>query len=90
MEYTRNAESSLGACVAANKVSGVCAALIMDSFSTHQGVEDDDMNIMCLGGQIIGYSLSLELVIIFFECPFQRGRTIHTSSYKSCGTGKRS
>jgi ribose 5-phosphate isomerase RpiB len=39
----------VGACVAANKIPGVRAALITDSFSAHQGVEDDDMNVMCLG-----------------------------------------
>ena len=42
--------SGVGACVAANKVPGVRAALITDSFSAHQGVEDDNMNVMCLGG----------------------------------------
>jgi ribose 5-phosphate isomerase B len=41
--------SGVGACVADNKVPGVRAALITDSFSAHQGVEDDDMNVMCLG-----------------------------------------
>jgi ribose 5-phosphate isomerase B len=46
--------SGVGACVAANKVPGVRAALISQSFSAHQGVEDDDMNVMCLGGQVTG------------------------------------
>ena len=50
--------SGVGACVAANKVPGIRAALITDSFSAHQGVEDDDMNIMCLGGRVTGYALS--------------------------------
>jgi len=49
--------SGVGACVAANKVSGVRAALITDPFSAHQGVEDDDMNIMCLGGLVTGHML---------------------------------
>ncbi|HKI49946.1 MAG TPA: RpiB/LacA/LacB family sugar-phosphate isomerase, partial [Desulfobacteria bacterium] len=40
--------SGVGACIAANKIKGVRAALIMDGFSAHQGVEDDDMNIICL------------------------------------------
>jgi ribose 5-phosphate isomerase B len=44
--------SGVGACIAANKVHGVRAGLITDSFSAHQGVEDDDMNVMCLGGEL--------------------------------------
>jgi len=48
--------SGVGACVAANKVPGVRAALITDSFSAHQGVEDDGMNVMCLG--VTGYACS--------------------------------
>jgi len=63
--------SGVGACVAANKVRGVRAALITDSFSAHQGVEDDDMNIMCLGGRVTGYSLSWELVQTFLNAYFQ-------------------
>jgi ribose 5-phosphate isomerase B len=63
--------SGVGASVAANKIRGVRAALITDSFSAHQGVEDDDMNILCLGGQITGYSLSLELVLTFLKADFR-------------------
>ena len=62
--------SGVGACVAANKVHGVRAALISDSFSAHQGVEDDDMNVMCLGGQVTGYSLSWDLVRTFLNAHF--------------------
>ena len=54
--------SGIGACVAANKVHGVRAALITDSFSAHQGVEDDDMNVMCLGGRVTGHALAWNLV----------------------------
>jgi ribose 5-phosphate isomerase B len=50
--------SGVGACISANKVPGVRAALITDSFSAHQGVEDDDMNILCLGGRVTGQVLS--------------------------------
>jgi len=50
--------SGVGACVAANKVPSVRAALISDTFSAHQGVEDDDMNVMCLGGRITGTALA--------------------------------
>ena len=63
--------SGVGACVAANKVAGVRAALIADSFSAHQGVEDDDMNVMCLGGQITGYNLACELVLTFLSARFK-------------------
>ena len=63
--------SGVGACVAANKVNGVRAALITDSFSAHQGVEDDDMNVMCLGGQVTGYQLSLDLVRTFLNSRFK-------------------
>jgi len=62
--------SGVGACVAANKVHGVRAALISDYFSAHQGVEDDDMNVMCLGGQVTGYSLSWDLVLAFLNSHF--------------------
>jgi ribose 5-phosphate isomerase B len=62
--------SGVGACVAANKVPGVRAALIMDSFSAHQGVEDDDMNIMCLGGRVIGYSLAWDIIKVFLDARF--------------------
>jgi ribose 5-phosphate isomerase B len=63
--------SGVGACIAANKVHGVRAALISDSFSAHQGVEDDDMNVMCLGGGITGSSLAWELVQAFLGADFK-------------------
>jgi len=63
--------SGVGACVAANKVHGIRAALITDSFSAHQGVEDDNMNVMCLGGQVTGYALSWDLVQTFLNAPFK-------------------
>jgi ribose 5-phosphate isomerase B len=54
--------SGVGASVAANKVAGVRAGLIHDVFSAHQGVEDDDMNVFCLGGKVIGPALAWELI----------------------------
>ncbi|MHB1484217.1 MAG: RpiB/LacA/LacB family sugar-phosphate isomerase [Saccharofermentanales bacterium] len=63
--------SGVGACVAANKVAGARAALITDPFSAHQGVEDDNMNIMCLGGWVTGYALSLDLTKIFLGAKFK-------------------
>ena len=65
--------SGVGACVAANKVPGVRAALITDSFFAHQGVEDDDMNIMCLGGRVTGQALAWDLVQIFLNVHFKGG-----------------
>lgn len=62
--------SGVGACIAANKVSGVRAALITDCFSAHQGVEDDDMNLICLGGRITGFALAEDLVLSFLKAKF--------------------
>lgn len=62
--------SGVGACVAANKVSGVRAGLITDYFSAHQGVEDDDMNLICLGGRVTGYASAEELVLAFLNAQF--------------------
>ena len=64
-------ESGVGACIAANKVAGVRAALIADSFSAHQGVEDDNMNIMCLGGGVTGHALAWDLVQTFISANFK-------------------
>ncbi|MEO8772274.1 MAG: RpiB/LacA/LacB family sugar-phosphate isomerase [Ferruginibacter sp.] len=63
--------SGVGACIAANKIAGVRSALISDSFSAHQGVEDDDMNIMSLGGNITGPALAWELVQVFLNARFK-------------------
>ncbi len=62
--------SGVGACVAANKVADVRAALITDYFSAHQGVEDDDMNLICLGGRVTGYASAEELVLAFLKAKF--------------------
>jgi ribose 5-phosphate isomerase B len=62
--------SGVGACIAANKVAGVRACLIHESFSAHQGVEDDDLNVICLGGRVIANALAWELVKIFLEARF--------------------
>ena len=54
--------SGVGACFTANKIPGVRSALIHESFSAHQGVEDDDMNLLCLGGRVVGFSLAWEII----------------------------
>ena len=62
--------SGVGACMAANKVPGVRACLIHDAFSAHQGVEDDDLNLICLGGLVVGQALAWELVRTFLAARF--------------------
>jgi len=62
--------SGVGACVVANKVMGVRACLIHESFSARQGVEDDDLNLMCLGGLVVGHAAAWELVQIFLAARF--------------------
>ena len=62
--------SGVGASIAANKVAGVRAGLIHDVFSAHQGVEDDDMNVFSLGGQVIGPALAWELIETFLKANF--------------------
>jgi len=62
--------SGVGASVVANKVAGVRAALIHDDYSARQGVEDDDMNVICLGSQVVGYAQAWELVRAFLGAVF--------------------
>jgi ribose 5-phosphate isomerase B len=62
--------SGVGASICANKVAGVRAGLIHDVFSAHQGVEDDDMNVFCLGGKVIGSALAWELIETFLKAQF--------------------
>jgi len=68
--------SGVGACIAANKVPGVRACLCHDTYSAHQGVEHDDMNILCLGSRVIGSELATELVKVFLSANFS-GETRH-------------
>ena len=63
--------SGVGASVAANKIPGVRAALITDAFSAHQGVEDDDMNLICLGARVIGYALAWDLIQTFLSARYK-------------------
>lgn len=62
--------SGVGASIAANKVAGVRAALIHDHFSAHQGVEDDDMNLLCMGGRVTGFMAAEELIAAFLNAKF--------------------
>jgi ribose 5-phosphate isomerase B len=62
--------SGVGASVAANKFLGIRAALCHDTFSAHQGVEDDSMNVICLGARVVGPALAEELVQTFLRARF--------------------
>jgi ribose 5-phosphate isomerase B len=62
--------SGVGASVVANKIEGVRAAVITDVFSAHQGVEDDDMNIICLGGRVVAEELAKDLVKTFLSANY--------------------
>jgi len=62
--------SGVGASIAANKVPGIRAALIHDDFSAHQGVEDDDLNVICLGSRVVDYDRARTLVGIFLGARF--------------------
>ena len=57
--------SGVGASFTANKIPGVRSALIHESYSAHQGVEDDDMNLLCLGGRVVGFALAWEIIQIY-------------------------
>jgi ribose 5-phosphate isomerase B len=63
--------SGVGVCIAANKMHGVRASIAHDTYSAHQGVEHDGMNVLCLGGRIIGDMLARELVRTFVNANFQ-------------------
>lgn len=69
--------SGIGASITANKVPGVRAGLIHDVFSARQGVEDDDMNVFCLGGKVIGSALAWELVETFLAAHFSDATRHH-------------
>jgi ribose 5-phosphate isomerase B len=62
--------SGVGACVAANKFKGVRAATCHDPFSAHQSVEDDDVNVMCLGARVVGPDLAVDLVRRYMAASF--------------------
>jgi ribose 5-phosphate isomerase B len=62
--------SGVGACIAANKMRGIYAGVCHDTYSAHQGVEHDDMNVLCLGARIIGPELAREIVAAFLAARF--------------------
>jgi ribose 5-phosphate isomerase B len=62
--------SGVGACIAANKMKGVFASICHDTYSAAQGVRHDDMNVLCLGGRVIGPELAVELVKAFLSARY--------------------
>ena len=65
--------SGVGASVAACKLPGIRAAICHDVYSAHQGVEHDDMNVLCLGSEVVGPSLARELIDTFLRARFDGG-----------------
>ena len=62
--------SGVGVSVAANKIPGIRAAICHDTYSAHQGVEHDDMNVLCIGGRIIGSELAFEIIDAFLNATY--------------------
>jgi ribose 5-phosphate isomerase B len=62
--------SGVGACVAANKIKGIRAGLCHDTYSAHQGVEHDDINVLCIGSRVVGTALAMEIVHAFLCAVF--------------------
>jgi len=62
--------SGVGASVAANKIKGIRAGHVHDTYSAHQGVEHDDINVLCLGARVIGTALALEVTRTFLQATF--------------------
>lgn len=62
--------SGVGVCISANKIPGIYAAICHDTYSAHQGVEHDGMNVLCLGGRVIGVELAIEVVKSFLNANF--------------------
>lgn len=85
--------SGVGACVAANKLGGIRASLAHDTYSAHQGVEHDDMNVLCLGARVIGPELAAELVGAFLGARFSgeerhRRRLAKVAALESASRGE--
>jgi ribose 5-phosphate isomerase B len=65
--------SGVGASVAASKIPGIRAAICHDAYSAHQGVEHDDMNVLCLGSEVVGPELAADLIATFLKAQFDGG-----------------
>lgn len=62
--------SGVGACIAANKIKGIRAGICHDTFSARQGVEDDDMNVLCIGARVVGSELAKDIITAFLNASF--------------------
>lgn len=91
--------SGVGACIAANKIPGIRAGICHDSYSAHQGVEHDDMNVLVLGARIIGGALAFELAKVFIDAKFITSEPRYTRRFDKvmaieakyqCGDGSKS
>ena len=91
--------SGVGVCVAANKIPGIRAGMCHDTYSAHQGVEHDDMNVLVLGARIVASALAFELVQSFINARFISGEERFVRRFKKvqaieakymCGDGSRS
>jgi ribose 5-phosphate isomerase B len=74
--------SGVGACIAANKIRGIYAALCHDTYSAHQGVEHDDMNVLCVGSRIIGSEVAKEIVDAFVQARFLAEQERHVRRHQ--------
>ncbi len=81
--------SGVGASVAASKIAGIRAAICHDVYSAHQGVEHDDMNVLCLGSEVIGPSLAADLVRAFLGAQLRRRRPLRRTIGKGGSDGER-
>jgi len=91
--------SGVGVCVAANKIPGIRAGMCHDTYSAHQGVEHDDMNVLVLGARIIGGALAYELALQFIGAKFITSEPRYTRRFEKvaaieakymCGDGSKS
>jgi ribose 5-phosphate isomerase B len=67
--------SGVGACIAANKMKGIYASICHDTYSAAQGVAHDDMNVLCLGGRVVGVELAIVLIQAFLGAEYQGNKT---------------
>ena len=74
--------SGVGACIAANKLKGVRAGVCHDTYSAHQGVEHDDMNVLCLGARVVGVEPAKEIVMAYVNAKFNTGDRYQRRLYK--------
>jgi ribose 5-phosphate isomerase B len=80
--------SGVGACIALNKFKGIRAGLCHDTYSAHQGVEHDNMNVLCLGGRVLGIELAKELIAAFLKAQYTHLERFERRVQKVCNIEK--